>query len=133
MSNSNRNRTLMTENWPGRTAKNRRRSKTTMWFLTILILTAFGGVSFLATQPVAAASYNVTSSNDNGLGNITGTLSKAIKDANTAAGADTITLGTNVTLTGVPKVMIESDITFVGNSNTIMVVLQLQVFIAPSS
>ena len=46
------------------------------------------------------ATFNVTTALDNGLGDTAGTLSYAIKQANTIAGDDTISLNTNVRLTG---------------------------------
>ena len=52
---------------------------------------------------------------DNGLGNTEGTLSWAIRQANVNPGADTIDLQTNVTLTGVMKSLIDSDITLQGD------------------
>ncbi len=53
----------------------------------------------------------VTVSNDNGLGDTENTLSWAIKESNAIPGDDTITLATNVTITGVMKRLIDSNVT----------------------
>lgn len=66
--------------------------------------------------PGHAANFDVTDPTDNGLGITAGTLSKAILDANTAPGDDTITLKTDVTLTGVMKRLINSNITLQSDS-----------------
>jgi hypothetical protein len=58
--------------------------------------------------------YNVTVATDDGTGTVAGTLSKAILDANAAAGNDTITIQTNVRFTGTPNVPINSNIAFIG-------------------
>ena len=67
------------------------------------------------------ATFNVTTALDNGLGDTEGTLSYAIKQANTIAGDDTISLNTNVRLTGATATtsFINSNITIVGNGNSI--------------
>ena len=65
------------------------------------------------------ANFNVTAATDDGSGTVAGTLSKAILDANAAAGNDTITLTTNVTVTGVMKTLINSNIDFIGNNNSV--------------
>ncbi|MEG4397012.1 DUF4347 domain-containing protein, partial [Microcoleus sp. BROC3] len=62
------------------------------------------------------ASFSVTVATDDGTGTVAGTLSKAILDANAAAGDDTITLTTNVTVTGVMKTLVNSNIDFIGNN-----------------
>ncbi|NQE38097.1 DUF4347 domain-containing protein [Microcoleus asticus] len=62
------------------------------------------------------ANFNVTVATDNGTGTVAGTLSKAIFDANAAAGDDTITLNTNVTVTGVMQTLVNSNIDFIGNN-----------------
>jgi methionine-rich copper-binding protein CopC len=58
-----------------------------------------------------AANFDVTVATDTGTGLVANTLSWAILQANTAAGADTITLTTNVTMTGVMQRLINSDVT----------------------
>lgn len=63
----------------------------------------------LALPTVNAATFNVTEANDNGTGLIANTLSWAILQANTTAGADTIELNTDVAITGVMKRLIDSD------------------------
>ncbi|MGB3266797.1 MAG: DUF4347 domain-containing protein, partial [Microcoleus sp.] len=65
------------------------------------------------------ANFNVTVATDDGTGTVAGTLSKAILDANAAADNDTITLQTNVTVTGVMKTLINSNIDFIGNTNSV--------------
>jgi Domain of unknown function (DUF4347)/Bacterial Ig-like domain/RTX calcium-binding nonapeptide repeat (4 copies) len=65
------------------------------------------------------ANFNVTAATDDGTGTVAGTLSKAILDANAAAGNDTITIQTNVTVTGVMKTLINSNIDFIGNTNSV--------------
>ena len=57
-----------------------------------------------------AVEFNVTEAQDDGTGMVTSTLSWAILQANTAAGSDLITLNTDVTLTGVMKRLIDSDV-----------------------
>ncbi|WP_141292903.1 DUF4347 domain-containing protein, partial [Planktothrix agardhii] len=73
----------------------------------------------MADYEYTLANFDVTVANDNGTGTVAGTLSKAILDANTAAGDDTITLQTNVTVTGVMKTLINSNIDFIGNNNSV--------------
>ncbi|MGX9727478.1 MAG: hypothetical protein ACTFAK_09215 [Candidatus Electronema sp. VV] len=58
-----------------------------------------------------AANYDVTVATDNGSGNTANTLSWAVRQANTNPGADTITLTTNVTVTGVMKRVLDSTLT----------------------
>jgi Ca2+-binding RTX toxin-like protein len=65
------------------------------------------------------ANFNVTQTTDNGNGDTVGTLSYAIQQANITAGDDTITLNSNVRLTGVMKSSISSNINIVGNGKTI--------------
>ena len=62
------------------------------------------------------ANFDVTVAADDGTGTVAGTLSKAILDANTAAGDDTITLSTSVNVTGGMKTLINSNIDFIGNN-----------------
>ena len=68
----------------------------------------------LSTQ-VYAENFEITKTTDNGKGKTPNTLSWAIKEANTLAGDDTITLKTHVTIDGVMKTLIDSNITFIGN------------------
>jgi Ca2+-binding RTX toxin-like protein len=65
------------------------------------------------------ANFDVTQTTDNGNGDTVGTLSYAIQQANITAGNDTITLNSNVRLTGVMKSSINSNINIVGNGRTI--------------
>ncbi len=67
------------------------------------------------STPVYAENFEVTKTMDNGKGKTPHTLSWAIKQANTLAGDDTITLKTHVTIDGVMKTLIDSNITFIGN------------------
>ncbi|CAD5981544.1 Cell wall protein IFF6 [Planktothrix tepida] len=68
----------------------------------------------MADYDYTLANFDVTAATDDGTGTVAGTLSKAILDANTAAGDDTITLTTNVRLTGTPNQLIDSNIAFIG-------------------
>ncbi|MGC9528747.1 MAG: calcium-binding protein, partial [Limnospira sp.] len=63
------------------------------------------------------AIFRVTQTTDNGLGDTIGTLSWAILQANTDAGGadDTIVLEENITVTGVMKRLINSNITLTGD------------------
>ncbi|GGA43267.1 VCBS repeat-containing protein [Okeania sp. KiyG1] len=61
------------------------------------------------------ATFEVTIPTDNGLGNTTGTLSKAILDANNLPGDDTIVIKNNVTLSGEMIQLIDSNITITGD------------------
>ncbi|MCB1581785.1 MAG: choice-of-anchor D domain-containing protein [Xanthomonadales bacterium] len=63
----------------------------------------------LTTPLTQAATFNVTEPLDDGTGLVANTLSWAILQANTTAGADTIELNTDVTITGVMKRLIDSD------------------------
>ncbi|MGB8690781.1 MAG: DUF4347 domain-containing protein, partial [Microcoleus sp.] len=65
------------------------------------------------------ANFDVTAATDDGTGTVAGTLSKAILDANAAAGDDTITLTTNVTVGGVMLTLVNSNINFIGNNNSV--------------
>jgi len=62
------------------------------------------------------ANFDVTAATDDGTGTVAGTLSKAILDANATIGDDTITLTTGVTVTGVMKTLVNSNIDFIGNN-----------------
>ncbi|MEM9771972.1 MAG: hypothetical protein AAF889_10345, partial [Cyanobacteria bacterium P01_D01_bin.73] len=57
------------------------------------------------------ADFLVTTATDDGTGNIAGTLSRAIKEANAAMGDDRIILKTNVTMSGVMTRLVNSNIT----------------------
>src|SRR4028119_1758860 len=63
--------------------------------------------------------FSVTSATDNGLGNTPGTLSYAILQANQLAGDDTISMNTDVRVTGVMKTLVNSNITIVGNNHSL--------------
>jgi len=65
------------------------------------------------------ATFSVTSATDNGLGNTPGTLSYAILQANQLAGDDTISMNTDVRVTGVMKTLVNSNITIVGNNHSL--------------
>ncbi|MEH2060124.1 MAG: hypothetical protein V7K97_29120 [Nostoc sp.] len=61
----------------------------------------------------------VNQATDNGIGNTKGTLSYAIRQANQLAGNDTITINSDVRVTGVMKTLVNSNITIVGNNHKI--------------
>src|ERR687886_3116998 len=63
--------------------------------------------------------FNVTSATDDGTGLTTGTLSYAILQANQLAGDDTISIDTNVRVTGVMKTLVNSNIAIVGNNHSL--------------
>ncbi|MEH2074557.1 MAG: putative Ig domain-containing protein [Nostoc sp.] len=63
--------------------------------------------------------FTVTQATDNGLGNTVGTLSYAIFSANQTPGDDTITIESDVRVTGVMKTLVNSNITIVGNNHSI--------------
>jgi hypothetical protein len=65
------------------------------------------------------ANFDVTVATDDGTGTVAGTLSKAILDANTAPGDDTITLTTGVRFTQIPNQLIDSNIAFIGGGFTV--------------
>ncbi|MBX9255021.1 cadherin-like domain-containing protein [Desmonostoc muscorum CCALA 125] len=65
------------------------------------------------------ATFNVTSITDDGTGLTAGTLSYAILQANQLAGDDTISINTDVRVTGVMKTLVNSNITIVGNNHSI--------------
>ncbi|AFY48280.1 putative extracellular nuclease [Nostoc sp. PCC 7524] len=65
------------------------------------------------------ADFVVNQATDDGTGSQANTLSWAILQANQLAGDDTITLANNVRVTGVMKTLINSNITIVGNGNSI--------------
>jgi len=77
-------------------------------FSIVAIFAIIGSIT-----PAMAANYDVTVSNDNGTGGTANTLSWAIMQANQNAGADTIT---DVTITGVMKTLLNSDITIKSDS-----------------
>ncbi|MEG4301963.1 DUF4347 domain-containing protein, partial [Microcoleus sp. D3_18a_C4] len=70
----------------------------------------------MADYEYTLANFDVTVATDDGTGTVAGTLSKAILDANALAGDDTITLTTNVTVTGVMLTLVNSNIDFIGNN-----------------
>jgi hypothetical protein len=63
--------------------------------------------------------FSVTSATDNGLGDTQGTLSYAILQANQLAGDDTISMNTDVRVTGVMKTLVNSNITIAGNNHSL--------------
>ena len=63
--------------------------------------------------------FSVTSATDNGLGDTQGTLSYAILQANQLPGDDTISIDTDVLVTGVMKTLVNSNITIVGNNHSL--------------
>ena len=65
------------------------------------------------------ANFNVTVPTDTGNDTVANSLSWAIRQANVNAGADTITLNTDVTVTAVMKNLINSDISFIGNNKSV--------------
>ncbi|WP_354635627.1 DUF4347 domain-containing protein [Planktothricoides raciborskii] len=65
------------------------------------------------------ANFDVTVATDDGTGGTANTLSWAILQANQTAGDDTITLNTDVRFTGVPQVLIDSNIAFIGGGFTV--------------
>ncbi|WP_228056491.1 DUF4347 domain-containing protein, partial [Microcoleus sp. LEGE 07076] len=65
------------------------------------------------------ANYNVSVANDTGNDTVANSLSWAIRQANLNPGPDTITLNTNVIVTAVMKNLIDSDISFIGNNNSV--------------
>ncbi|MEA5563820.1 DUF4347 domain-containing protein, partial [Planktothrix agardhii] len=73
----------------------------------------------MADYDYTLANFDVSVATDDGTGTVAGTLSKAILDANTAAGDDTITIQTNVRFTGIPNVPINSNIAFIGGGFTV--------------
>ncbi|MBH8564824.1 cadherin-like domain-containing protein [Nostoc sp. CENA67] len=65
------------------------------------------------------ANFIVNQTTDDGSGSTAGTLSYAILQANQLAGDDTITIDSDVRITGVVKTLINSNITIVGNNHSI--------------
>ena len=65
------------------------------------------------------ANFPVSVATDTGDDTVVNSLSWAIRQANLSAGADTITLNTGVTVTAVMKNLINSDIDFIGNNNSV--------------
>lgn len=64
---------------------------------------------------VMAEEFIVSEPNDNGLGNVPNSLSWAILQANSVPGVDSIVLENDVSITGVMKRLIDSDITLSSN------------------
>ena len=96
------------------------------WDLDVLVGGASGqsSLSRRSRQAYAhtLATFTVTQATDDGSGNVPGTLSNAILQANATPGEDTILLSTDVTLSGVATRLINSDITLTGddpNTNVI--------------
>jgi hypothetical protein len=68
------------------------------------------GMTISLNSVVQAANFDVTSATDDGSGTVANTLSWAISQANGNAGADTITLKTDIALNGVMQPLIDSDV-----------------------
>jgi len=71
------------------------------------------------SNPLSAANFNVTQAIDNGDDAVSGSLSWAIRQANVAAGDDTITLTSDVTVQSVMTNLINSNVVIEGNSYTV--------------
>jgi hypothetical protein len=71
------------------------------------------------SSPLYAENFEVTQATDNGKGNTENTLSWAIKQANGTPDEDTITLKSDVTMNGVMKTMINSNLTVIGSNKII--------------
>jgi len=71
------------------------------------------------SNPLSAAQFNVTQAIDNGDDTVNGSLSWAIRQANVAAGDDTITLTTDVTVQSVMKNLINGNVEIEGNGHTV--------------
>ncbi|MFW9262673.1 beta strand repeat-containing protein [Nostoc sp. CALU 546] len=65
------------------------------------------------------ANFIVNQATDDGTGLTAGTLSYAILQANQLAGDDTITIDSDVRVTGVVKTLVNSNITIVGNNHSV--------------
>ena len=65
------------------------------------------------------ANFTVDQATDDGTGLTAGTLSYAILSANDLPGDDTITIDSDVLVTGVMKTLVDSNITIVGNNHSI--------------
>ncbi|WP_445174443.1 hypothetical protein [Microcoleus sp.] len=65
------------------------------------------------------ANFTVNQTTDDGTGLISGTLSYAILQANDLLGNDTITINSDVRVTGVMKTLVDSNISIVGNNHRI--------------
>src|SRR5262245_16073021 len=99
-----------------------RRGQPGQWGRVILRLIALGTVALalnLGPAPVArAATFTVTNTNDSGAGS----LRQAIVDANTTAGADTITFSVSGTITlGSTLPSIADDVTIDGSGQSITI------------
>ncbi|WP_223786649.1 choice-of-anchor D domain-containing protein [Marinicella meishanensis] len=81
-------------------------------------LTAAIAMALSVPMVSESATFHVNQPFDDGTGLSTGTLSWAITQANTQPGADVIELQTSITLTGVMKRLIDSDVTLTSDGNT---------------
>ena len=81
-------------------AKARGKPSSVVKSMALAVALALGGAGAHATN------FDVTQASDDGTGNTNYTLSWAIKQANAAGGTNTITLTTDVTLSGVMKKLI---------------------------
>jgi hypothetical protein len=82
-----------------------------------LALAIAAALSF--SSPLYAANFDVTKATDNGEGDVVGSLSWGILQANEQAGDDTIILKSDVTIDGVMKTLINSNIDVIGNGHFI--------------
>lgn len=80
------------------------------------LLAAMLSATLGLSTPSFAVDYPVTAATDDGTGGTPNTLSWAILQANTNAGTDSITLNTDVTITGVMKRLINSDLSLQSDS-----------------
>jgi len=80
------------------------RGTTLVFGIAVLVLMSAHGTG-------TADDFQVTVATDSGDGSVPDSLSWAINQANTTPGADTVTLGVDVLLTGTMRAMIESDLT----------------------
>lgn len=84
--------------------------------LAVLLL-GVGATAFTtAFSTAAAANFSVTAPSDDGTGNTPNTLSWAIFQANTAGGANTITVSTDMAITAVMARVIRSDMTITSDA-----------------
>ncbi|MCF6318663.1 MAG: hypothetical protein L3J83_05200, partial [Proteobacteria bacterium] len=92
--------------------KNKTKNKTKYSLRKNILASA---ISLCLPYSLQAANFDVTVSTDNGTGLIKNTLSWAILQANTEDGDDTITLSTDVIITGVMKRLIDSNVLIQSN------------------
>jgi hypothetical protein len=83
------------------------KTKKTNKFRTNILASA---ISICLPCSLQAANFNVTAANDDGTGSVANTLSWAIIGANSDPGDDTITLVNDITITGVMKRLVNSNV-----------------------